>query len=88
MYQVVEDEVVALAVSPGLADGEAALAGLIKESGFGTFAGALGVGTVGIVGAAERLGHGAPEFCFLREQKGGALGLRLILRNFWGLVLF
>ena len=36
---VVEDEVVALAVSPGLADGEAALAGLI--------AGALGVGRSG-----------------------------------------
>ena len=49
---VVEDEVVALAVSPGLADGEAALAGLVEESGFGTFAGALGVGAVGIVGAA------------------------------------
>ena len=49
---IVEDEVVALAVSPGLADGETALAGLVEESGFGTFAGALGVGTVGIVGAA------------------------------------
>ena len=42
---VVEDEVVALAVSPGLADGEAALAGLVEEGGFGTLSGALGVGT-------------------------------------------
>jgi hypothetical protein len=71
---VVEDEVVALTVSPGLADGEAALAGLIKESGFGTFAGALGVGTVGIVGAAERLGHGAPEFCFCENRKAEPWG--------------
>src|SRR5580704_2841926 len=54
---IVEDEVVALAVSPGLADGEAALAGLVEESRFGTFSGALGVGTVGIVGAAGRVGH-------------------------------
>src|SRR5580704_1826792 len=54
---VVEDEVVALAVAPGLADGEAALAGLVEEGGFGTLAGALGVGAVGVVGAAARLGH-------------------------------
>ena len=55
---VVEDEVVALAVSPGLADGEAALAGLVEEGGFGTLSGALGVGTVGVVGAAGLgLGH-------------------------------
>lgn len=47
---VVEDEVVALAVSPGLADGEVALAGLIEEGGFGALAGALGVGAAGIVG--------------------------------------
>ena len=47
---VVEDEVVALAVSPGLGDGEAALAGLVEEGGFGTFSGALGVGAVGVVG--------------------------------------
>src|SRR6267154_2048146 len=43
----------ALAVSPGLGDGEAALAGLVEESGFGTFSGALGVGTVGVVGLAR-----------------------------------
>jgi hypothetical protein len=47
---VVEDEVVALAVSPGLGDGEAAVAGLVEKSGFGTFSGARGVGTVRIVG--------------------------------------
>src|SRR5580704_10154575 len=41
---IVEDEVVALAV-------------LVEESRFGTFSGALGVGTVGIVGAAGRVGH-------------------------------
>ncbi len=52
---VVEDEVVALAVSPGLADGEAALAGLVEESGFGTLSGALGVGTVRVVGRVGRL---------------------------------
>src|SRR5258708_1951976 len=50
---VVEDEVVALAVSPGFGDGEAALAGLIEEGGFGTLSGALGVGAVGIVGLAR-----------------------------------
>jgi hypothetical protein len=42
---VVEDEVVALAVSPGLADGELALAGAVEEYGFGVLADALGVGT-------------------------------------------
>ena len=47
---VVEDEVVALAVSPGLGDGEATLAGLVEKGGFGTFSGALGVGAVGVVG--------------------------------------
>jgi hypothetical protein len=41
---VVEDEVVALAVAPGFADGEVALAGLVEESGFGALSGALGVG--------------------------------------------
>ena len=45
---VVEDEVVALAVSPGLGDGEAALAGLVEECSFGALAGALGVGTAGV----------------------------------------
>jgi hypothetical protein len=75
---VVEDEVVALAVSPGLADGEAALAGLVKESGFGTFSGTLGVGTVGVVGlAGVHASHGK----LLGARKGGACGLRLILRN-------
>ena len=47
---VVEDEVVALAVSPGLGDGEAALAGLVEEGGFGALSGELGVGAVGVVG--------------------------------------
>jgi|SRR5579862_105636 len=47
---VVEDEVVAFAVSPGLADGEAALAGLVKEGGFGTLSGALGVGAERVAG--------------------------------------
>jgi hypothetical protein len=54
---VVEDEVVTLAVSPGLGDGEAALAGLVEESGFGTLAGALGVGAVGVVGLGRALGQ-------------------------------
>jgi len=39
---VVEDEVVTLAVSPGLADAEAALGRLVEESGFGALSGALG----------------------------------------------
>ena len=57
---VVEDEVVALGVSPGLADGETALRGLVEESGFGTLSGALGVGAVGVVGEAVIFvcGHG------------------------------
>ena len=46
---VVEDEVVTLAVSPGLADAEAALGGLVEEGGFGALAGALGVGEVMVV---------------------------------------
>ena len=40
---VVEDEVVALGVSPGLGDAEAELGGLGKKGGFRTLAGALGV---------------------------------------------
>jgi len=44
---VVEDEVVALAVSLGLADGELALAGAVEEYGFGVLTDAFGVGTVG-----------------------------------------
>jgi len=59
---IVEDEVVAFAVSPGLGDGEAALAGLVEEGGFGTLSGALGVGTVGVVGTrwlrTSALAHG------------------------------
>lgn len=48
MGTVVEDEVVAFGVSPGLGDGEAALAGLVEECGFGALAGAFGVGTEGV----------------------------------------
>ena len=40
---VVEDEVVALAVSKGLGDGEAALVGAVEESDFGMLSGAFGV---------------------------------------------
>jgi len=77
---VVEDEVVTLAVSPGLGDGEAALAGLVEESGFGALSGALGVGAVGIAGLAARLGHGRLLFrrpdslrkVSCEERKGGA----------------
>ena len=57
---VVEDEVVALTVSPGLADGEGALAGLVEKSGFGALSGAFGVGAVWVVGLAGKrteLGH-------------------------------
>ena len=46
---VVEDEVVALAVSPGLADAEAALRGLVEEGGFGALSGTLGVVEVVVV---------------------------------------
>jgi hypothetical protein len=46
---VVEDEVVAFAVSPGLADAEAALGGLVEEGGFGALSGALGVAEVVVV---------------------------------------
>src|SRR5436309_1366260 len=41
---VVENEVVALGVSPGLGDAESELAGFVEESGFGALSGALGVG--------------------------------------------
>ena len=59
---VVKDEVIAFAVSPRLADGEAALAGLVEERGFGTLSGALGVGTRWVVGrAGRRFRHGTPE---------------------------
>src|SRR5580693_1337781 len=61
---IVEDEVVALAVSPGLADGKAALAGLVEEGGFGTLSGALGVGAVGVVWVAWRVGHRGSWFLF------------------------
>ena len=53
---IVEDEVVAVAVSPGLGDGEAALAGLVEEGGFGTLSGALGVGAGVALGHRELLG--------------------------------
>ena len=56
LWAVVEDEVVALAVSPGLGDGEAALAGLVEEGGFGTLSGALGVGAGVALGHRELLG--------------------------------
>jgi hypothetical protein len=48
MRTVVEDEIVTFGVSPGLGDGEAALAGLIKKGGFGALAGAFGVGAEGV----------------------------------------
>jgi hypothetical protein len=56
---VVENEVVALGVSPGLADAEAALAGLVEKSGFGTLSGALGVGKVMVVGLGFGFGVAA-----------------------------
>src|SRR5205823_2125792 len=40
---VVEDEVVALGVSPGLSDAEAELAGFVEEGGFGALSTAFGV---------------------------------------------
>ena len=65
---IVEDEVVALAIAKGLGDGEAALVGAVEESDFGMFSGALGVGTVGVVGLAGALA--------VRDKvrKGGAWG--------------
>jgi hypothetical protein len=51
---VVEDEVVALAVSEGLGDGEAALVAAVEESYFGMLSGAFGVvedaGQAGVTG--------------------------------------
>jgi hypothetical protein len=55
---IVDDEVVALGVSPGLTDGEAALAGLVEEGGFGTFSDALGVGKVEAVRVRAVVRHG------------------------------
>ena len=40
----VEDEVVTLAVAPGLGDGESQAGGFDYEGGFGELSGALGVG--------------------------------------------
>ena len=75
---VVEDEVVALAVSPGLADGEAALAGLVEEGGFGALSAALGVGAGRVVGRAGRRALGHERLLRLagtiKERKGGACG--------------
>jgi hypothetical protein len=51
---IVEDEVVALAVSEGLGDGEAALVGAVEESDFGMLSGAFGIveeaGEAGVTG--------------------------------------
>src|ERR1700693_222281 len=64
---VVEDEVVALAVSEGLGDGEAALVGAVEESDFGMLSGAFGVVqdaaarlawlTTGLTGLLTATGH-------------------------------
>jgi hypothetical protein len=43
---VIEDEVVALAVSPGLGDAEAERAGFVEESGLGALSAGFGVGFV------------------------------------------
>lgn len=48
---VVEDEVVALGVSPGLGDAEAELAGFVEKGGFAALSGALGVGLRFILGS-------------------------------------
>jgi hypothetical protein len=40
---VVEDEVIALGVSPGFGDAEAELAGFVEKGGFAALSGALGV---------------------------------------------
>jgi hypothetical protein len=50
---VVDDEVVALAVSPGLGDGEVKAEGAGQEGGFGALPGALGVGAGDLVGDCE-----------------------------------
>jgi hypothetical protein len=52
----VEDEVVTLAVAPGLGDGESEAGGFDDESGFGEFSGALGVGV--LAGRLGRIGLG------------------------------
>ncbi len=66
LASVVEDEVVALAVSPGLGDAEAEAGGFVEEGGFGALSGALGVagaseageGWLSLEGVLRR------EFCF------------------------
>ena len=56
---VVEDEVVAAGVSPGLGDTEVAVGGLIEEGGFGAFSGDLGVFALGgLAGLALGVGVG------------------------------
>jgi hypothetical protein len=86
---VVEDEVVAEGISPGLGDAEAVVGGAVEEGGFGAFSGDFCVFAFGL-GLASGFGSGRlwsghlilPEFFlrsflkFLAARKRRSLGLR------------
>jgi len=78
LLAVVDDEVVALAVSPGLGDAEAEADGFEEKGGFGEFSGALGVGTgdfrtsafaTGVLATGCELWFGGHNFVFLGQKK-------------------
>ncbi len=50
LASIVEDEVVALTVSPGFGDAEAEAGGSVEEGGFGALSGALGIAGAGEAG--------------------------------------
>ena len=71
---VVEDEVVALAVSPGLGDAEAERAGFVEEGGFGAFSASFGIGFVAAKSGLVAGGFGLDCACGW-TRLGLALGL-------------
>lgn len=70
---VVEDEVVAAGVSPGLGDAEFAGGGLVEEGGFGAFSGDFCVFAFGL---AFTVGDGVRHLgIILRGARSGAAGI-------------
>jgi hypothetical protein len=75
----IEDEIVALAVSPGLGDAEAQDSGFEHEGGFGEFSGALGIAAnEGARGCCGSWLHFIGAFQG-GKRKGAAIWLRLVL---------
>jgi len=80
LASVVEDEVVALAVSPGAGDAESEAGGFMEEGGFAALSGALGVG------AEAGLARGGDFFRFLFGLSFFAAGL-ILLASFVSIVV-